>query len=56
MRHVGFGLVLGEDGKRLKSRSGDVVKLKTLLEEAAQTCREDLEARWKSIVTRGILL
>lgn len=25
--HMGFGLVLGPDGKRFKSRSGDTVKL-----------------------------
>lgn len=25
--HMGFGVVLGEDGKRMKSRSGDTVKL-----------------------------
>jgi hypothetical protein len=25
--HVGFGLVLGEDGKKFKTRSGDVVRL-----------------------------
>lgn len=24
---MGFGIVLGDDGKRMKSRSGDTVKL-----------------------------
>lgn len=32
--HVGFGLVLGEDGKKFRSRSGDVVRLVELLDEA----------------------
>jgi arginyl-tRNA synthetase len=32
--HVGFGLVTGEDGKRLRTRSGETVKLKDLLMEA----------------------
>ena len=31
---MGFGLVLGPDGKKFKSRSGDTVKLTDLLEEA----------------------
>ena len=34
VRHVPFGVVLGVDGKKLKSRSGDTVKLKDLLSEA----------------------
>ena len=32
--HVPFGVVLGEDGKRIKSRSGDSIKLTELLDEA----------------------
>ena len=31
--HVGFGVVLGEDRKKFKTRSGDTVKLKDLLDE-----------------------
>ncbi|CAG9808842.1 unnamed protein product [Chironomus riparius] len=31
--HVGFGVVLGEDGKKFKTRSGDTVKLAELLDE-----------------------
>lgn len=31
--HVGFGLVLGEDKKKFKTRSGDTVKLSDLLDE-----------------------
>lgn len=43
--HVPFGLVLGEDGKRLKTRSGETVKLKDLLDEAIQLARKDIETR-----------
>lgn len=32
--HVPFGVVLGNDGKRLKTRSGETVKLEDLLDEA----------------------
>lgn len=31
--HVGFGVVLGEDKKKFKTRSGDTVKLADLLDE-----------------------
>jgi arginyl-tRNA synthetase len=43
--HVPFGLVLGEDGKKIKTRSGESVKLKALLDEAIETFRNDLELR-----------
>ncbi|MGL5060883.1 MAG: arginine--tRNA ligase [Microcoleus sp.] len=43
--HVPFGLVLGEDGKRLKTRSGDTVRLQDLLDEAIVRARKDLEVR-----------
>ncbi len=43
--HVPFGLVLGEDGKRIKSRSGDAIKLKELLDEAIDRFRADLKSR-----------
>ncbi len=45
--HVTFGLVLGEDGKKFKTRSGDTVRLKDLLDEAISRARADLEARLK---------
>ena len=31
--HVGFGVVLGEDKKKFKTRSGDTVRLVELLDE-----------------------
>jgi arginyl-tRNA synthetase len=43
--HVPFGLVLGEDGKKIKTRSGETIKLKELLDEAIDTFRTDLESR-----------
>ncbi len=45
MVHVPFGLVLGEDGKKFKTRSGDTVRLRDLLDEAVTRTRADLEAR-----------
>ncbi|HEY9846647.1 MAG TPA: arginine--tRNA ligase, partial [Candidatus Caenarcaniphilales bacterium] len=43
--HVPFGLVQGEDGKKLKTRSGETVRLRDLLEEAITRARAGLEAR-----------
>ncbi|MDJ0743371.1 MAG: arginine--tRNA ligase [Xenococcaceae cyanobacterium MO_167.B27] len=43
--HVPFGLVLGEDGKKLKTRSGETVKLKDLLDEAVTEATRDLKDR-----------
>jgi len=37
--------VLGEDGKKLKTRSGETIRLKDLLFEAVQHAREDLDSR-----------
>jgi arginyl-tRNA synthetase len=36
LEHIDFGTVLGEDGKPLKTRTGDNIKLKDLLDEAAE--------------------
>jgi len=43
--HVPFGLVQGEDGKKLKTRSGETVRLRDLLDEAIARSRADLETR-----------
>nr|GEX75891.1 arginine--tRNA ligase, chloroplastic/mitochondrial-like isoform X2 [Tanacetum cinerariifolium] len=40
--HVGFGLVLGDDGKRFQTRSTEVVKLVDLLDEAKTCCKAAL--------------
>jgi len=42
---VPFGLVQGEDGKKLKTRSGDTVRLKDLLDEAVERSEADLRRR-----------
>ncbi|MEA3018532.1 MAG: arginyl-tRNA synthetase [Actinomycetota bacterium] len=39
VEHIGFGLVLGEDGKRLRARTGDNPKLHELLQEAVDRAR-----------------
>ncbi len=43
--HVTFGLVLGEDNKKFKSRSGDTVRLVELLDEAKERCTATITAR-----------
>ena len=46
--HIPFGLVLGEGGKKLKTRSGETVRLQDLLDEAIVRTRQDLEDRLKA--------
>lgn len=36
LEHIAYGTMMGEDGKPFKTRSGDTVKLKDLLEEAVR--------------------
>ena len=43
--HVMFGSVLGENGKPLKTRSGENVKLKDLLEEAVERAKTVVEEK-----------
>ena len=45
LEHVTFGSVLGEDGKPLKTRSGESVKLKDLLDEAVKLARNVVETK-----------
>ncbi len=45
--HTPFGLILGEDGQKLKSRSGEAVRLQDLLDDAVAAARADLSARLK---------
>jgi arginyl-tRNA synthetase len=45
LSYAPFGLVQGEDGKRLKSRLGEAVPLKELLDEAIARTRTDMEKR-----------
>ncbi|OHB51550.1 MAG: arginine--tRNA ligase [Planctomycetes bacterium GWF2_41_51] len=43
--HVTFGSVLGEDGKPLKTRSGENIKLKELLDEAVKRAKQVVEQK-----------
>ncbi len=45
LEHVPFGLVQGPDGKKLKTRAGDTVRLKDLLDEAVERAEADLRRR-----------
>ncbi|MFM9024287.1 MAG: arginine--tRNA ligase [Planctomycetaceae bacterium] len=42
--HVGFGTVLGEDGKPFKTRAGDTVGLEALLDEGVERARQVIES------------
>nr|XP_043615697.1 arginine--tRNA ligase, chloroplastic/mitochondrial-like [Erigeron canadensis] len=46
--HVGFGLVLGDDGERFRTRSTEVVKLVDLLDEAKTRCTTALMERGRA--------
>jgi arginyl-tRNA synthetase len=45
VNHVGFGLVLGPDGKKFKTRSGETEKLIDLLHEAVEKARAIIDER-----------
>ena len=45
IEHVPFGLVQGDDGKKLKTRAGDTVRLRDLLDEAVERAEADLRRR-----------
>lgn len=52
--HVPFGVVQGHDGKKLKSRSGETIKLKDLLDEAVAIAKKDILSRKsKSLLEEG---
>jgi len=55
--HVGFGVVLGEDKKKFKTRSGDTVRLVELLDEGLKRSREKLiEKERDKVLTNEELL
>jgi len=60
MEHVSFGLILSPDHKRIRSRSGDSIKLIELLEEAVDRAaaivaeRTDLSASERGHVARAV--
>ncbi|KAJ8964239.1 hypothetical protein NQ314_005038 [Rhamnusium bicolor] len=43
--HVGFGVVLGEDKKKFKTRSGDTIRLLDLLDEGLKRALEKLKEK-----------
>ncbi len=45
LEHLGFGTVLGEDGRPLKTRNGENIKLKDLLQEATDRARRLVDER-----------
>ena len=46
--HIPFGLGKGEDGKKLKTRSGETIRLKDLLDKSIYQARKNLENRLKT--------
>ena len=61
LEHAAFGTMLGPDGKPFKTRSGDVVKLKDLLDEAEQRAaaivtekNPDLPAAQRGEIARAV--
>jgi arginyl-tRNA synthetase len=45
LRHLAFGMVLGEDGTPIKTRSGESIKLKDLLDEAETRALEKVREK-----------
>jgi arginyl-tRNA synthetase len=45
LKHVWFGTVCGEDGKAIKTRSGEPIRLKTLFSEAIQRADEIIASK-----------
>lgn len=43
--HIGFGVVLGEDKKKFKTRSGDTIRLLDLLEEGLKRSLDKLKEK-----------
>ncbi|KAH8741310.1 hypothetical protein FG386_000217 [Cryptosporidium ryanae] len=46
--YIGFGVIQGEDGKKFKTRSGDVVKLTDLIDEGVYRAKKELIERESS--------
>ena len=50
VEHVGFGLVLGDDKKKFKTRSGETVRLLDLLSEGVKRATEKLKEKKREAV------
>jgi arginyl-tRNA synthetase len=53
--HVGFGNVLGPDGKMFRTRAGGTVKLAELLDEAVERARAKISERAEQGISEGEL-
>ena len=51
--HMGFGVILGEDGKKFKTRGGKTIKLLDLLNEAKEQAFAQLKSREKGHEEEG---
>lgn len=51
--HMGFGVILGEDKKKFKTRAGKVIRLIELLDEAKSKALAQLKSREKAIKEEG---
>lgn len=51
LTHIGFGLVLGKDGTKLKTRSGDVVKMLDVIDDVVILSRNIINERIKKCNT-----
>lgn len=49
LHHAWFGMILGEDGKAIKTRSGDPIKLKALLQEGIERAYKIVEEKNPSL-------
>ncbi len=49
MEHVGFGTIMGEDGRPYRTRDGDVVGLESLLDDAVSEARKVVDANSKEL-------
>ena len=61
LEHIAYGTMMGADGKPFKTRSGDTVKLRDLLDEAVRRAHElvdeknpDLDAEEKAEIARTV--
>jgi arginyl-tRNA synthetase len=51
LKHVWFGTVCGEDGKAIKTRSGEPIRLKTLFAEAVRRADEMVAAKGSNLTS-----
>ena len=49
MVHVGFGMMLGPDGKPFRTRDGGTIRLESLIDEASSRIRPLVRAKWPEL-------